>query len=143
MGSHQKGGDTAKTSEKANKKINRKGEAVKMLKLFVGNLSFNTTEDELKELFAQAGTVQSVTIIKDKYTNNSKGFAFIEMSSNDEAEKAIAQLNGKDLNGRNLSVAEARPPREHRPGGGGSRGGGYGGGGYGRGGGGGGGRRRY
>ncbi len=112
-----------------------------MLKLFVGNLSFNTTEDELKELFAQAGTVQSVTIIKDKFTNNSKGFGFIEMSSNDEAEKAIAQLNGKDLNGRNLSVAEARPPREHRPGGGGSRGGGYGGGGYGRGGGG--GRRRY
>ncbi|HCJ65757.1 MAG TPA: RNA-binding protein [Elusimicrobia bacterium] len=107
-----------------------------MLKLFVGNLSFNTTEDELKELFTQVGTVQSVTIIKDKYTNNSKGFGFIEMGSNDEAEKAIAQLNGKELNGRNLSVAEARPPRERRSGG--SRGGGYSGG-YDRGG----GRRRY
>ncbi len=96
-----------------------------MLKLFVGNLSFDTTEDELKELFAQAGTVQSVNIIRDKYTNNPKGFGFIEMGSNDEAKKAIAQLNGKELHGRNITVAEARPPRERRFGG--SYGGGYGG----------------
>jgi len=96
-----------------------------MLKLFVGNLSFDTTEEELKELFGQVGTVQSVNIIRDKYTNNSKGFGFIEMGSNEEAEKAIAQLNGKELHGRNLSVAEARPPREHRFGGGRSGGGGY------------------
>lgn len=101
-----------------------------MLKLFVGNLSFDTTEDELKELFGQVGTVQSVNIIKDKYTNNPKGFGFIEMGSNDEAKKAIAQLNGKELHGRNLTVAEARPPRERSFGGGhgGGYGGGYGGG---------------
>ena len=104
-----------------------------MTKLYVGNLSYETTEDHLKELFSQVGTVQSVNIIKDKYSERSKGFGFVEMSTEEEAKKAIAELNEKDVMGRNISVAEARPPREHgRGGGGGYRPGrGGGGGGYG------------
>jgi RNA recognition motif-containing protein len=101
-------------------------------KLYVGNLSYDATEDELKTLFSQAGVVQSVAIIKDRETGRSKGFAFIEMSNQTEAQAAISQLNGKQYRDRALTVNIARP-REERGGFGG------GGGGYGRGGGGGGG----
>lgn len=98
------------------------------VKLYVGNLSFNTTEGDLQEHFAQAGTVVSCSVIMDKYTNKSRGFAFVEMGSPEEANKAIAELNGKDFQGRALKVNEAKP-REDRPprnfgggGGGGGRG---------------------
>jgi RNA recognition motif-containing protein len=117
-------------------------------KLYVGNLAFQTTSQDLQELFAQAGTVESASVIEDRDTGQSKGFAFVEMSTEEEAASAIDQFNGKELAGRMLKVNEARP-RESRPGGGGggrggfggNRGGGGGGGGYGgnRGGGGGGG----
>jgi len=101
-------------------------------KLYVGNLPFNTTENELQELFSQAGAVQEVMLMQDKFTGKSRGFAFVTMSSEQEAQNAISQLNGKTIEGRALTVNEARP-REPRPGGGG--GGGYGGGGGGYGGG--------
>ena len=103
-------------------------------KLYVGNLSFNTTETDLQDLFAQAGPVQEVTLMQDKFTGKSRGFAFVTMTTDADAQKAIADLNGKTVEGRPLTVNEARP-REARPPGGG---GGYGGGGGGRGGGGGG-----
>jgi RNA recognition motif-containing protein len=120
------------------------------LKLYVGNLSYDTTEQELRDLFAQAGTVASVDLIKDRETGRSKGFGFVEMSSQAEAEKAISMFNGYSLGNRELKVNMARP-REERPQGGyggGGRGYGGGGGGYGGGGGGrdrrgGGGTRRY
>src|SRR6195256_998387 len=105
-------------------------------KLYVGNLPFNTTENELQELFAQAGAVQEVMLMQDKFTGKSRGFAFVTMGSDADAQNAITQFHGKPFDGRNLTVNEARP-REERPGGGGG-GGGYGGGGGGRGGGGGG-----
>jgi cold-inducible RNA-binding protein len=133
-------------------------------KLYVGNLSFDTTEIDLQDLFAQVGSVTEVALMQDKFTGKSRGFAFVTMSSPEEAQKAIADFNGKEVQGRRLTVNEARP-REDRPpgggggprksfgggggggrggygggGGGGGRGGGYGGGGGGRGGGGGGGR---
>jgi cold-inducible RNA-binding protein len=96
-------------------------------KLYVGGLSYNTTEATLKETFAAAGTVESATIIIDKMTNRSKGFGFVEMSTEDEAKKAIEMINGKELDGRTLTVNEAKPmePRAPRTGGfgGGSRGG--------------------
>src|SRR3712207_4715802 len=112
-------------------------------KLYVGNLSFNTTETDLQDLFAQAGPVQEVTLMQDKFTGKSRGFAFVTMTSEQDAQNAISQFNGKTVEGRPLTVNEARP-REARPsgggyGGGGGRsggGGGYGGGGYGGGGGG-------
>src|SRR5215471_7630395 len=107
-------------------------------KLYVGNLSFQTTEQDISDLFSQVGTVESVSLITDRDTGRSKGFAFVEMSQSD-ADNAINRFNGQDLNGRNLTVNEARP-REER--GGGGRGGGRGGGGGYRGGGGG-GRGRY
>jgi RNA recognition motif-containing protein len=95
-------------------------------RLYVGNLSFNTTEGELQRMFEQAGKVTSCNIIMDKFTNKSRGFAFVEMATQDEANKAIATLNGKDVDGRALTVNEARP-REERPrgdfGGGGGGGG--------------------
>ena len=91
-------------------------------KLYVGNLSYETTEDELRTLFAQAGTVSEVALIKDRDTGRSKGFAFVTMSSQDEATKAIQQFNGKSMGNRQLTVNAARP-REERSGGGG--GGGY------------------
>ena len=78
-------------------------------KLYVGNLSFQTRESDLSELFAQAGQVESVQIITDRDTGRSKGFAFVEMGNDEAATKAIAQFNGKEVNGRNLSVNEARP----------------------------------
>jgi RNA recognition motif-containing protein len=116
-------------------------------KLYVGNLSYNTTGSELEQLFSQHGTVQSAEVIADRDTGRSKGFGFVQMGSDAEAQAAIAALNGQDMDGRNLTVNEAKP-REDRPrsgGGGGGRGGygGGGGGGGGYGGGGGGGRKRY
>ena len=106
-------------------------------KLYVGNLAFQTTSQDLQELFAQAGTVESAQIIEDRDTGRSKGFAFVEMSTEEEAASAIDQFNGKEVAGRMLKVNEARP-RENRPGGGGRGFGGGGGGGRGFGGGGGG-----
>ena len=106
-------------------------------KLYVGNLSFNTTETDLQDLFAQAGAVTEVTLMQDKFTGKSRGFAFVTMGSEADAQKAIADFNGKTVEGRPLTVNEARP-REARPGGGGGGGRGYGGGGGGYGGGGGG-----
>jgi RNA recognition motif-containing protein len=110
------------------------------MKLYVGNLSFQTSSEDLQQLFAQAGTVESATVVEDRDTGRSRGFGFVEMASNEEGQKAIEQFNGTDFNGRNLTVNEARP-REDR----GNRGGGGGRGGYGggRGGGGGGGRGGY
>src|SRR5437762_13327173 len=100
-------------------------------KLYVGNLSFNTTENELQELFSQAGTVQEVSLMQDKFTGKSRGFAFVTMGSEEDAQNAISRLNGQTGEGRALTVNEARP-REPRPPGGGGRGGyGGGGGGYG------------
>jgi RNA recognition motif-containing protein len=111
-------------------------------KLYVGNLSFNTTENELQELFSQAGAVQEVTLMQDKFTGKSRGFAFVTMGSEQDAQNAISKFNGQTVEGRPLTVNEARP-REARPPGGGGRGyGGGGGGGYGGGGGGYGGGRR-
>ena len=125
-------------------------------RLYVGNLSYSSTEDSLEALFAQAGTVVKCELMLDKFTSRSRGFAFVEMGTHEEAEKAVEMFNEQDLDGRNLRVNIARP-REERPprreggggyggGGGGGGGGGYGGGG-GRGGGsrggGGGGRDRY
>jgi RNA recognition motif-containing protein len=105
-------------------------------KLFVGNLSFNTTENQLQDLFAAHGTVVEVDIIMDKFSGRPRGFAFVTMDSKEGADAAVRALNGKDLEGRALTVNEARP-REDRPRAGG-------GGGYGNGGGGGrGGRREY
>ena len=106
------------------------------MKLYVGNLSFQTSSDDLQELFAQAGTVESASVVEDRETGRSRGFGFVEMASKEEGEKAIEQFNGKELNGRNLNVNEARP-REDRGGGGGRGGfgGNRGGGGGGRGGG--------
>src|SRR5260370_649912 len=100
-------------------------------RIYVGNLSYQTTEGDLANLFEQIGEVESVSIITDRDTGRSKGFAFVEMGS-DEADKAIADLNGTEFNGRALTVNEARP-RQERSGGGGGRGG-YGGGRGGRGG---------
>ena len=87
-------------------------------KLYVGNLAFQTTSEELQELFAQAGTVQSASVVEDRDTGRSRGFGFVEMSSNEEAAAAIDQFNGKEVNGRALKVNEAKP-RENRGGGGG------------------------
>ena len=84
-------------------------------KLYVGNLAFQTTNQELQDLFAQAGTVESANVIEDRETGRSRGFAFIEMSSNAEAVAAIDQFNGKELGGRALKVNEAKP-RESRDG---------------------------
>jgi RNA recognition motif-containing protein len=91
-------------------------------KLYVGNLSYDTTEDELREFFAQAGTVNAVDLIKDRDSGRSKGFAFVTMNSQEEANQAIQQLNGQSLGNRELKISIARP-REERPGGYGDRGG--------------------
>ncbi|MDT5061349.1 MAG: hypothetical protein QOH63_1808 [Acidobacteriota bacterium] len=96
-------------------------------KLYVGNLSFKTTGDDLREYFAQAGEVESASIIEDRETGRSRGFGFVEMATAEGAAAAIEKFNGKELNGRNLTVNEARPKTD-RGGGGGGRGG-YGGGG--------------
>ena len=103
-------------------------------KLFVGNLSFDTTTADLEALFSQAGTCESAAVITDRATGRSRGFGFVEMSSTSEAQKAIADLNGRELQGRTINVSEARD--REGGGGGGHRRGGGGGGGYG-------GRSRY
>ena len=106
------------------------------IKLYVGNLSFNTSSEDLRELFSQAGTVESASVVEDRDTGRSRGFGFVEMATREEGEAAIQQFNGKEVGGRALNVNEARP-REDRGGGGGrggfggggGRGGGFGGGG--------------
>ncbi|MGQ0604695.1 MAG: RNA recognition motif domain-containing protein [Anaerolineales bacterium] len=104
-------------------------------KLFVGNLPYNSTEDELRTLFAQAGDVTSVAVIKDRDTGKSKGFAFVEMGSQAEAEKAVSMFNDYNLGDRAIKVNPARPREDRGPGGGGGFGGGGRGGDRGRGGG--------
>jgi cold-inducible RNA-binding protein len=96
------------------------------MKLYVGNLSFGTTEDDLQDLFSQAGTVESVSMVTDRDTGRSRGFAFVEMASKEEGEAAIAQFHGREVDGRSLTVNEAKP-RENRGGGGFGGGGGRGG----------------
>lgn len=106
------------------------------IKLYVGNLAFSTTDDELRTLFAQAGTVETAEVVMDRFTNKSKGFAFVQMSTQAEAEKAISMFNAYNLGGRDLKVNVARPKEESGRGGGGfggprggfgnNRGGGYG-----------------
>lgn len=102
-------------------------------KLYIGGLSYSTTEDSLRNAFSQAGTVESATIITDKMSGRSRGFGFIEMSTDEEAQAAVQMWNGKELDGRNLTVNEARPMEARAPrrdfnrGGQGGNGGGYGG----------------
>src|SRR3979411_1126129 len=100
------------------------------MKLYVGNLSFQTSSEDLQQLFAEAGTVESASVVEDRETGRSRGFGFVEMATKEEGEAAIQQFNGKEVNGRNLNVNEARPREDRggRGGGGGGRGG-YGGGG--------------
>jgi cold-inducible RNA-binding protein len=101
------------------------------MKLYVGNLAFQTTSEDLQDLFSQSGTVQSANVIEDRETGRSRGFGFVEMSSKEEGSAAIAEFNGKEVNGRSLNVNEARAREERgggsRSGSGGNRGG-YGGG---------------
>ena len=92
-------------------------------KLYVGNLSYNTTEGDLQTMFSQAGTVQEVAIVLDRMTNQSRGFGFVTMASNDDASKAINMFHGKDVDGRTLVVNEARPPAPREGGFGGGAGG--------------------
>jgi RNA recognition motif-containing protein len=106
------------------------------MKLYVGNISFNTTNQDLNELFGAFGTVQSSNIIEDRETGRSRGFGFVEMSSQAEGQAAIAEMNGKEIDGRTLKVNEAKPQADRNSGGGRGRGGydgggrgGYGGGG--------------
>ena len=109
------------------------------MNIYVGNLSPETTEDDLRQAFEAFGQVDTTNVIKDKYSGESRGFGFVEMPSKNEAQNAINEMNGKDLKGRAVNVNEARPKADR-----GGRGrGGFGGGGRGRGGSGGGGRRRY
>jgi RNA recognition motif-containing protein len=114
------------------------------MNIYVGNLSYEVNDDDLRQAFEQYGAVSTATVVKDKFSNASRGFGFVEMADKAEAEKAIAALNGKNLKGRTLNVNEARKREEHAGGGGGRSGGGGGGGRGGdrRGGGGGGGGRR-
>ena len=100
-------------------------------RLYVGNLSFDTMESDIRDLFSQAGTVVDCALITDKFTGKSRGFAFVEMGSDEEAQKAVSEIGGSNIDGRTLTVNEAKP-REERPRrdfGGGGGGGGYGGGG--------------
>jgi cold-inducible RNA-binding protein len=93
-----------------------------MKNIFVGNLSFGATEDALRSMFEQYGTVDRVSIVTDRDTGRAKGFGFVEMSGDAEGDRAISSLNGKDLDGRNLTVNEARPKADRGSGGGGYRG---------------------
>ena len=110
-------------------------EAIRLKNIFVGNLSFNTSEEELRQMFEPFGQVDRVSIMTDRETGRSRGFGFVEMTNNEDGDKAIAALNGSQLGGRTLNVNEARPKAERASGGGGGRGdrGGRGGGGGGRG----------
>jgi RNA recognition motif-containing protein len=104
-------------------------------KLFVGNLAFSTTGADLEALFASSGTVESATVVNDRESGRSRGFGFVEMSSSSEATKAIQELNGRDVGGRQINVSEAKERESRGPGGGGGRpggGGGRSGGGFGR-----------
>lgn len=92
------------------------------MNIYVGNLSYQTTEDELRDLFAEFGDVVSAKLIVDKFTAQSKGFGFVEMSNNSEAQKAMDDVNGRDINGRSVTVNQARPRQERSRGGGGGRG---------------------
>ena len=96
------------------------------MRIYVGNMSYESTEDDLREAFSVHGQVESVTVISDRDTGRSKGFAFVEMPSNDEAQASINEMNGKELQGRALTVNEARPRQERGFGGGGGGGGGRG-----------------
>jgi RNA recognition motif-containing protein len=93
------------------------------MNIYVGNLSYDMTEEDLRKEFEAFGKVDSVNIIKDKFTDRSRGFAFVEMSNNEEGKAAVAAVNGKDVKGRALNVSEARPRGEGRRGGGGGGGG--------------------
>jgi RNA recognition motif-containing protein len=99
------------------------GEETMGAKIYVGGLPYSTTDEELSELFSPHGTVQSARVITDKFTGKSRGFGFVEMSSDDEAQKAINALNATQMNGRTLTVNEARPQESRGGGGGGGRGG--------------------
>jgi cold-inducible RNA-binding protein len=114
-----------------------------MKNIFVGNLSFSATEASVRSLFEQYGAIDRVSIVTDRDTGQARGFGFVEMSNNAEADRAIAELNGRELDGRALNVNEARPKEDRGGGGGGGRGGYGGGGGGNRRGGGGGGGGRY
>ncbi len=92
------------------------------MKLYVGGLSFDTTEDGLSTFFQQAGTVESAVVVTDRFSGRSRGFGFVEMASSAEGRKAIEELNGKVLDGRTLNVDEAKPREDKRPGGGGGGG---------------------
>jgi cold-inducible RNA-binding protein len=100
------------------------------MKLYVGNLSFQTSSQELGDIFGEFGTVESATVVEDRETGRSRGFGFVEMSSQEEGEKAIAELNGQEVGGRQIKVNEAKPREDRGRGGygGGGGGGGYGGG---------------
>lgn len=111
------------------------------MNIYVGNLSRDVTDEDLREAFEKYGVVESAKVITDKFTSESRGFGFVEMPSKDEAKEAMTALDSSELKGKNISVNEARPKTDHRRGGGG--GGGHRGGGYGGGRGGGGGRGRY
>jgi cold-inducible RNA-binding protein len=100
-------------------------------KLYVGNLSFRVTSEDLQEHFATAGAVESANVVYDRETGRSRGFGFVEMADEDSANAAIAQFNGQEYDGRNIVVNEARPREDRGGGGGGGRRGGGGGGGYG------------
>ena len=91
------------------------------MKLYVGNLAFETTSNDLQTMFAQAGTVENVSLIEDRETGRSRGFGFVEMSTKEEGDAAVAQFNGKDVDGRTLKVNEAKPRENRGGGGGGSR----------------------
>ncbi len=96
-----------------------------MKNIFVGNLSFRTTEDEVRSLFAAYGSVERVNLITDRDTGQPRGFGFVEMTNDGEAERAIAELNGREIGGRAINVNEARPKEDRGGGGGGRRGGGF------------------
>jgi len=91
------------------------------MKLYVGNLSFDTSESDLRSAFEAHGTVDSVAVVSDKYTGRSRGFGFVEMNNAEEAKAAMSELNEKELDGRKLNVNEARPREDNRGGGGGGR----------------------
>src|ERR1035437_7638707 len=95
--------------------LRKKSVIMNEIRLFVGNLSFNTTENDLQDYFSTAGAVTSVTLMMDKFTGKSRGFAFVEMGSADEATKAVEQLHSKDFQGRALTVNVARPREERAP----------------------------